>query len=190
MNGDTTGPTQKGMCVRARSRGRIGPMMQTAMLAVAAFQSPSPAHRPLLAVGGGRGATACRAYTCTPRMLLPDEVQDIVDNRFYKKYPAEDLDALWAVLKEAYVTEADALRAVTQNPTVLNPLYTNPPELVTRSKEALVEVMGEEEALEVMLKNPAVLQCGSLRVNRFRALLHLHLSLRLLALLDEQAYVS
>ena len=129
-------------------------MMQTAMLAVAAFM-PSPAHRPSLAAGGGRGATA-------PCMRLPASVQDVVDKRFQKEYPPKELDALWSVLKKAYGTEADALRAVTQNPTILNPLYTNPPEIVTRSKEALVEVMGEEEALEVMLKNPAILQCGSL----------------------------
>ena len=64
------------------------------------------------------------------------------------------------VLKAAYGSEALALQAVQQNPTILNPAYTSPPGLVGRSKAALVEVLGEEGALEVMLQNPAVLQCG------------------------------
>ena len=64
------------------------------------------------------------------------------------------------VLKAAYGSEARALQAVQQNPTILNPAYTSPPGLVSRSKAALVEVLGEEGALEVMLQNPAVLQCG------------------------------
>ena len=54
----------------------------------------------------------------------------------------------------------NTLQAVQQNPTILNPAYTSPPGLVSRSKAALVEVLGEEGALEVMLLNPAVLQCG------------------------------
>ena len=65
------------------------------------------------------------------------------------------------MLKAAYGSEASALQAVQQNPTILNPAYTSPPGVVSRSKAALVEVLGEAGALEVMLKNPAVLQCGS-----------------------------
>ena len=59
-----------------------------------------------------------------------------------------------------------ALQAVRSNPTVIHPLYTKPPELIAASKRALVDVMGsEEEALAVLLQNPAVLQCGdSLRL--------------------------
>ena len=64
------------------------------------------------------------------------------------------------MLKAAYGSEASALQAVQQNPTILNPAYTSPPGVVSRSKAALVEVLGESGALEVMLKNPAVLQCG------------------------------
>jgi len=93
-------------------------------------------------------------------MALPKDVQAVVDSRFKRKYPEKDLDALWKVLKAAYGSEANALQAITQNPTIVNPMYTTPPSLVTKSKDALVAVLGTEEALEVMLKNPAVLQCG------------------------------
>ena len=99
--------------------------------------------------------------TFASRKALPTAVQEVVDARFKKSYPAADVQALWQVLRRAYGNEDNALQAVRQNPTILNPSYTNPPGLVTRSKAALVEVLGEEEALEVMLQNPAVLQCGA-----------------------------
>jgi len=99
------------------------------------------------------------------RGALPKEAQAIIDGRFRAAYPQKDLDALWRVIKAAYGSEQAAMQAVKQNPTILNPAYTNPPGVVSRSKAALVEVLGEEGALKVMLKNPAVLQCGeSLRV--------------------------
>ncbi len=50
------------------------------------------------------------------------------------------------------------------------PLYSYPPDTqpfysfcntLLASKGVLFEMMGKEEALEVMLKNPAVLQCGA-----------------------------
>jgi hypothetical protein len=77
--------------------------------------------------------------------------------------PSEAVVAgLWAACITAYGSEELALRAVTQNPTILNPLYTDPPSVIANSKRALVQVLGgEDEAIEVMLKNPAVLQCGS-----------------------------
>lgn len=105
--------------------------------------------------------TASMVSHSTISMALPKDVQAIVDRRFRRTYPQKDLDALWKVVKAAYGSEATALQAVAQNPTILNPLYTAPPAVVTRSKAALVEVMGKEAALEVMLQNPAVLQCGA-----------------------------
>eukprot|EP00908_Phaeocystis_cordata_P027359 Transcript_9914.p2 GENE.Transcript_9914~~Transcript_9914.p2 ORF type:complete len:368 (-),score=94.44 Transcript_9914:105-1136(-) len=97
----------------------------------------------------------------TTRGGLPSEVQAVVDARFRASYPQKDVAALWKAVKTAYGTEADALSAVRANPQILNPAYTSPPGLVGRSKAALVAVLGEKEALEVMLKNPAVLQCGN-----------------------------
>ena len=47
------------------------------------------------------------------------------------------------------------------NPQIINPSYTVlPPKPLAGSKSCLVEIMSEEEAIEVMLKNLAVLQCG------------------------------
>jgi len=69
---------------------------------------------------------------------------------------------LWSTCVAAYGSEELALRAVTQNPTILNPKYTNPPTVISNSKKALIDVLGSEAAaIEVMLKNPAVLQCGA-----------------------------
>ena len=95
------------------------------------------------------------------RMALPRDVQVVVETRFKKQYPSKDVEALWRELKAAYRSEALALQAVNQNPTILNPGYTAPPSVVGRSASALVKVLGKDEALEVMLKNPAVLQCGA-----------------------------
>eukprot|EP00967_Tisochrysis_lutea_P133731 scaffold235169_cov31-Tisochrysis_lutea.AAC.1 len=77
--------------------------------------------------------------------------------------PSEAVVAgLWSACVKAYGSEELALRAVTQNPSILNPLYTDPPSVISNSKAALVEVLGsEDDAIDVMLQNPAVLQCGS-----------------------------
>ena len=65
-------------------------------------------------------------------------------------------------MRRCYGTEERALEALNRQPFLLNPTYTWPPPLLSRSKAALVQVLGsEEEALEVMRKNPAVLQCGA-----------------------------
>ena len=74
--------------------------------------------------------------------------------------------ALWQKLIQAFGGDkALALQCATSNPTVLHPRYTNP-SLIMVSKAALVQVMGSEtEARDVMLQNPAILQCGdSLKV--------------------------
>ena len=79
------------------------------------------------------------------------------------RYDANDVEvrALWAACVEAYGDPARATEAVLRQPTIISPRYTWPPPLLARSKAALVESLGsEEEALEVMRQNPAVLQCG------------------------------
>ena len=48
------------------------------------------------------------------------------------------------------------MAAVEQNSQILCPLYASPV-LLTQSKAALVRMMGDDEALDVMLKNPMVL---------------------------------
>ena len=122
---------------------------------MATLVSLASAWQPALLPRGASRPTASRVH-----MALPTEVQKVVDQRFRKEYPSRDLDTLWKVLKDAYGSEANALQAVVRNPTILNPAYTSPPSVVKRSKAALVDVLGKEGALEVMLKNPAVLQCG------------------------------
>jgi len=76
--------------------------------------------------------------------------------------PLSSVAPLWTQLVKAYGDEDLALRAAQQNPTVLNALYTSPPSLIASSKRALVTAMGSEaDAVDVMCKNPAVLQCGA-----------------------------
>jgi hypothetical protein len=73
----------------------------------------------------------------------------------------KQLVSLWRELQKCYGNEDLAKQAVCQNPTIMNPDYTKDPAVISRSKAALVKVMGgDAEALTVMMKNPAVLQCG------------------------------
>lgn len=132
------------------SRAICSVTLATLISLASAWQSTLP---------GTSRATTSRIRS-TVRLALPTEVQNVVDNRFRKEYPTKELETLWKVLKDAYGSEANALQAVVRNPTILNPAYTSPPSVVKRSKAALVDVLGKEDALDVMLKNPAVLQCG------------------------------
>ena len=103
---------------------------------------------------------------------LPPEVVEIYDG-FYEasererakgapaKPPISQVAPLWTALVKAYGTEELALKAARQNGQIINPLYTSSASLITDSKAGLVIAMGsEEDALEIMLKNPAILQCG------------------------------
>ena len=111
---------------------------------------------------GGLGAALFRERWAKSLPRPPREVLELLDDKFSKAYDPVEINALWAQVKTCYGTEARAIEAVTRQPFLLNPTYTWPPPLLVRSKEALVEVLGsEEEALEVMRKNPAVLQCGA-----------------------------
>ena len=109
---------------------------------------------------------------------LPASVVEIWDGRFVpfgtqmtgkgseniKVVEERDVEALWKTMKQVYGNEDNALRGARQNPTIIHPLYTNA-DTVKSSKAALDEVFADEpnakaEVLEVMLMNPAVLQCG------------------------------
>jgi hypothetical protein len=78
----------------------------------------------------------------------------------FKKDPSRaQLDQLWGAMIACYGTEELALRAATQNTQIINPLYSFTNTMLA-SRDVLVNMMGKEEALEVMLLTPAVLQCG------------------------------
>jgi len=138
----------------------------------------SSSHRPALL--GPSVSRCCCSSSRRPALLmmkaLPPEVVAAYERRFGELGAApaalpkgqvvpvvseRDVVTLWQTLVRAYGGQDLALRAVVANPSVVNPLYTKTPELVRASKQALVEVMGSEAAaIEVMLLNPAVLQCG------------------------------
>mgnify|MGYP007078124269 CR=1 FL=1 len=70
--------------------------------------------------------------------------------------------SLWTALIACYGTSELALQAARQNPSILKPAYYSSATVIADSRSALIEVMGDEAAaLHVMVKNPAILQCGS-----------------------------
>ena len=102
---------------------------------------------------------------------LPEEIVDI-HAAFYEPNERErakgappkptlgELKPLYSTLRKVYGSDALAVQAAQQNPQIINPLYTRPA-VATASKAALVTALGSEQAaIEVMLQNPAVLQCG------------------------------
>lgn len=111
--------------------------------------------------GGALGRLQREAWARTlPRP--PAAVLDISSATFVSEYDDVEINALWAAVRRCYGDEALAIEAVRRQPYLLNPSYTWPPPLLSRSKAALVDVLGsEEETLEVMMRNPAVLQCGA-----------------------------
>jgi len=93
-----------------------------------------------------------RGKRLTPAMLE-------LTGTFKKTYPAKDLEVLWAALLKVYGSAELAEQAARDNPQILNPSYSFCNTMLA-SADVLVNMMGREEALEVMSKNPAVLQCG------------------------------
>jgi len=92
-----------------------------------------------------------------PVKLPPDMLE--VTQGFKKEYPRKDLELLWGALLKCYGTADLAKEAVYSNKQILNPSYSFCNTMLA-SKEVLFGMMGEDEALEVMMNNPAVLQCG------------------------------
>lgn len=91
---------------------------------------------------------------------LTQEVRDIADANMVKKYNANELEVLWAALLACCDGDAQtAALAVRACPQIINPSYSFCNTML-ESKKALLSLMSEEEALEVIGKNPAVLQCG------------------------------
>ena len=80
--------------------------------------------------------------------------------RTFKSSPAtRDVELLWGALLACYGSRELVEQAVQDNPQILNPAYSFP-NTILESKRVMRTVMAEEEALEVMRLNPAVLQCG------------------------------
>ena len=99
-----------------------------------------------------------------PRRMPPEMIE--VTQTFKKQPPhsKKSLEILWAALVKCYGTEELAKQAVLDNPQILNPSYTFCNTMLA-SKDVLFNMMSKEEALEVMTKNPAVLQCGPALAN-------------------------
>ena len=89
---------------------------------------------------------------------LPLELEEITQT-FKKEYPRKELEILWAALLNCYGSKELALEAARTNPQIANPSYSFCNTML-ESKRILLGVMSESQALEVMRKNPAVLQCG------------------------------
>jgi len=89
---------------------------------------------------------------------LPPEALEIT-KKFKKDYPMKDVEQLWGAMVACYGTEALAIQAAKDNYQMINPSYSFTNTMLA-SRDILVEMMGKEDALEVMLLNPAVLQCG------------------------------
>ena len=89
---------------------------------------------------------------------LTQEVEAITST-FKKQYERRELELLWGALLKCYGDRELALQACRDNPQVINPSYSFCNTMI-ESKRALTAVMSADEALEVMRRNPAVLQCG------------------------------
>ena len=168
----------------ARRCSHVGPMLAILLLPSSYLRSASllgkhscGSHRPaLLGPASPCRCSSSRRLALPMMKALPPEVVAAYERRFGELGAApaalpkgqvapivteREVVTLWQTLVRAFGSQDLALRAVVANPSVVNPLYTKTPELVRASKQALVEVMGSEaEAIEVMLLNPAVLQCG------------------------------
>ena len=89
---------------------------------------------------------------------LPQEAL-VITATFKKAYALSDLEVLWAALLKCYGSKDLALQAAAANPTILNPSYSFCNTML-ESRRVLLDKMNEGEALNLMLANPAVLQCG------------------------------
>lgn len=90
-------------------------------------------------------------------ITLPSEVETLlINDELRKSRPGVCL--LWAQLLSVYPTEAAAKEAVVRNSAIVLP-YLNRPFHIDGSWEVLKTMMSEEEALEVITKNPGILAC-------------------------------
>jgi len=92
-----------------------------------------------------------------PKRMPPKVVE--LTKKFRKQYEQRQLDQLWGAMLACYGTEALATQAAFENPQIINPSYSFCNTMLA-SRDVLFDIFDKEEALEVMLKNPGVLQCG------------------------------
>lgn len=91
-------------------------------------------------------------------ITLPEEVETLlINDELRKSRPGVCL--LWAQLLSVYPSEAAAKQAVDRNSAIVLP-YLNRPFHIDGSWEVLKTMMSEEEALEVITKNPGILACN------------------------------
>jgi len=89
---------------------------------------------------------------------MPKDIIELTQN-FKKEYPQRDLEQLWGAMLACYGTEELARQAAFENPQIINPSYSFCNTMLS-SRDVLFNMMGKEEAIDIMLKNPGVLQCG------------------------------
>ena len=104
-------------------------------------------------------------------IALPDEVETLLSKSTKGSFeakltPDEELTqmrpgavVLWSRLLKIYPSEAAAIAAVQRNSALIMP-YMNKPAFIDGSWRVLNEMMSEEEALEVITKNPGILACN------------------------------
>ena len=111
----------------------------------------------LVQKGGKLRSMKIEPPKCRPKALSPEAAA--ITQTFQRKYSKKDVEYLWSALNECYGSSELALQAAKDNPQMLNPAYSFPNTML-ESKKVLRNVLSAEEALEVMVLNPAVLQCG------------------------------
>jgi hypothetical protein len=75
-------------------------------------------------------------------------------------YDQQEVEANWDAVVKAYGSQELAAEAVIRlRGSIICPLYASPA-LIEASLDALKSVIGDEEATEILAKNPAVLTCG------------------------------
>lgn len=89
-------------------------------------------------------------------IVMPPEVEKMleIDEELIESKPAARV--LWSRLLAIYPSEAAAVEAVQRNSALIYP-YLNKPAFIDGSWEVLKTMMTEEEALEVVVKNPGIL---------------------------------
>jgi hypothetical protein len=123
------------------------------------------------------GLIVAHAYGFTsPTRPLPRHGVSLASSPTVMKLPAEvsastkwqdgtydngEVDVLWDQLVSIYGSEAAASEAAQQvRGDVICPLFCTPT-LLKESHEALIDILGTEEAAEIITKSPAMLTCGA-----------------------------
>jgi len=131
---------------------RIAMLLGTAR---ALLVSPSP--RPVLAASWPRQRLT---------MAVPSDLKFPWQSGTYSD---EQVEELWDTVASLYESESAAADAARQcKYVILCPLYASP-QLLRASHTALIQNIGEEDAAEILVKNPAVLTCGEGLRNADRA---------------------